>query len=123
VQHVHLVHGEQVDVALDLPEAEEVPRHVEHGPAPGEPGLVGDVDAGDGPRPVLDGARLHARRQQLPQGLHGVEEPGRGAAGQDHLTGRDVEPVPLSTESWAAPPGTAPARAAASARTATAATA
>ena len=68
--------------------------HVQHQPAPGEARLVLDTAAGDGP----GHARLfcfgkHGRRQQLPQRLAAVEEPGRRRGRDEDATRICVEPI------------------------------
>ena len=73
MQAVELVHRDQIDVALHVVDAEEVPRDVEERPAPPEARLVADVRDGheDVERPRT--AVFNRPRQQLPQRLHAVE--------------------------------------------------
>ena len=77
MQPVDLVIGQQVDVLGDILDAEKVPGHVQHGPAPGEARGVGDRARLHDPRPRLDRGAVDARRQQLSDGLDAVEQAGR----------------------------------------------
>ena len=64
-------------------------------PRYGVPRVVDDPAAGDRPRSTLDGPRLDRRRQQLPQRLHPVEQPGRGLRAERDDGGGHVELVAL----------------------------
>ena len=67
VQDVDLVERDQVDVAQDVVDPEEVAGYVEHRPPMLEARAVVDLDAGDVPRTRLHGGRLGGGGQQLAQ--------------------------------------------------------
>ena len=98
MQPVQLVEREQVDQSLDLRDAEEVPRDVEHHPAPREPRPVVDRDDGDRATARAAAVRVDRRREQLPERLGAaVEARGRAGSEQD-ATGLDRQPVALVAE-------------------------
>jgi len=98
VQDVQLVERDQVDVALDLVDAEEVPGDVEGGAAPGEPRTVHDPHGRDPPGAALDGRVLDLRRQELAQGLDPAEQALGAARPQGHGDGAHLQLVPLVAE-------------------------
>ncbi len=98
VEPVELVEAHEVDQPLDVVHAEEVPRHVEHRPAPGEARPVVDRAARESPRPGSTGVCFDRRRQELTKGLCAPEEPGRATGGDRCRSAVDDEPVPLVTE-------------------------
>ena len=98
VQPVQLVEREQVDQSLDLGDAEEVPRDVEHHPAPREARPVVDREHRNVPRPAPPPARVDRGREQLPERLGAAEEPGRRAGNEHDATRLDRQPVALVAE-------------------------
>ena len=80
VKAVDLVERQQVDVALHLGRAEEVPGDVEHRAPPAEARRIGDASGGNGHRERPHAAQLDGPRQQLAQRLEAVED-ARGVFG------------------------------------------
>ena len=97
MEPVQLVEGHLVDESLELLDAEEVPRDVEHQAAPGEPWTVVDRPPRHEPGPGDRLPGLDRRWQELPERLRPPEEPGR-AAGGDCNTVVDAQPVSLLPE-------------------------
>ena len=98
VQAIDLVHRDQVDVPLHVVRTEEVARHVEHRAAPREPRTIDDPSRGHGDRAALARRRrgmLDDDRQELPQRLHAVEEPGGAVRSDVDAFGGDRELVAL----------------------------
>ena len=96
VKAVHLIGRHDVEHAFDLVYTEKVAAHVEHEPAVGEAGRVGDVagrDRGGCLRVVPSGG--HVGRHEAGQRLEGVEETGGGGGCHRDAAGRDVEAVAL----------------------------
>jgi hypothetical protein len=103
VQHVELVHGEQVDEAPHVGRGQEVAGDVEQAAPPTEARLVRDAGRRHPPRPrVAVRMAVHRGRQQLAQGLRAVEHAGRGAAGDTDAVGAHVEPVRLGRQGFVA---------------------
>ena len=84
VETVELVHRHHVQVALDLVDAPEMPRGVQVHAAPGEARAVLDQAAGQRPA-VLQGlpTAVYGRREQLPEGLQGVDDAVQAARADD----------------------------------------
>nr|BBJ53391.1 hypothetical protein SAVMC3_60200 [Streptomyces avermitilis] len=95
MQLVDLVQRQLVDVALDLADVEEVPGHVEHRAAVAVARGVLDGAARDEPGSGLYGVLLDRGREELAQGLHAVEEPGRCGGGDGDAVPAAVEAVSL----------------------------
>ena len=101
VQHVELVHREEVDEPEDLALGLEVPGDVEHGPAPAETGGVGDTHGGQSPSA---GGLAHGcvavgvDGQELAQGLRSVEDTGGVVADDDGALGVHDQPVALLSQ-------------------------
>lgn len=85
MQPVEPMDREQVDQPQHEVLRHEVPRDVEHHPAPGVRGPVGDPAQ----------RRLGAERRQ---GAQAVEAPGGSAGGEFGAVGGDVDPIPLLPE-------------------------
>jgi len=100
MEGIELVHGEDVDPALDELLRKEVTRTVEHAAAPGEPGPVFDRGAGDTERarPQHRRGPLRGRREELAQGLDAIEEPGRSRGADLDAVRPDVEKIALGAE-------------------------
>lgn len=101
VQPVQLMERHQVDQALDVVDAEEMARDVEHHAAPAEAGRVVDLDGGHAQHATAGRFVLDRRGQQLPQRLHAVEESRGMFRGDDdaRLSGRET--IALSSRAGA----------------------
>ena len=97
LQAVELVQSHDVDELQQVLFGQKVPSRIDQQPTPGETRTVGDPDTRH--RPTHMRRRLlckHRRRQQLPQRLNAVEQPGRlGGAKVDPLGGH-VERIALA---------------------------
>lgn len=104
MQCVEAVHGHQIEEAQHVVLGHEVPRHVQHRAAPGEPRRV--LDAYGGHRPSHPGhlvAAVDLGGQRLQQALTSVEGTGPVAAFDDDAVGAHPEPVRLRAEVLAQP--------------------
>ena len=95
VQPVQLVQRQQVDVALDVGDAEEVARDVEHRAAPREARPVADRPRSDRARAGADATALDLGRQQLAERLDAPEEAGGAVRDQRHAVRFDSQLVAL----------------------------
>ena len=77
VQSVDFVISQQVNVLGHILDAEKVPGHIQHGPAPGEARAVADRARLHFPWSGLDRRCVNAGWQQLSDSLHAVEQAGR----------------------------------------------
>ena len=88
VEVVGLQRGGPVDPRAHRIDVEEVACDVEHDPAVGEPGAVGDPDGGDQPSGLITG-------DELQEGLHAVEQAGGVRSGDHHAVRRRIQRVRL----------------------------
>jgi hypothetical protein len=98
MQAVDFVQGDEIDIAFDGIHGKEMPRDVEHRPAPFKARAVGDSHARHVNRTVLVGADrvvLDERGQQLPEGLDTVEETRRSRGGDRHTCRFDDQLIRL----------------------------
>ena len=97
VEAVHLVERQQVDVALHIVGREEVARHVEHRPAPAEARPVHDLSREQKQRMWVGRRVLDFGREQVPERLDTVEEPGWRRSRYRRTLGSNGQPVPLGS--------------------------
>ena len=94
LQAIELVQGHRVDEVLDVLDRDEMPRRVDQQTAPSESWRVLDRDAGNDPGDSFDRLRReHLTRQQLPQRLDAVEQPGRAGGTNVETVRGDVQGV------------------------------
>ena len=87
MEDVQLVQRQQVDIALDELKRHEMAAAIQHAAAPAKARGIFDLHAGAvQARPVTRRARK-VWRQKLPQGLGGIEQPGRGGAASSMPSG------------------------------------
>ena len=74
VKAIHLVIGQQIYVSLQKIYAHKLSAAVQQGASPPEPGLILNLDTGDGPAGIYDFFPVfYLCRQQLANGLNAVE--------------------------------------------------
>src|ERR1022692_4225977 len=106
VKGIQLVQGHDVENLLDLLFVEEVPADIQHQPAPLEPRLVLDMDAGECPNHTPNGIRgEHLDRQQLQQRLHTIEDARRIRRSYDCRIRSDGQLIAFRTQTGAGVPG------------------
>ena len=99
VEDVELVEGQEVDVLLHELLRHEVARDIEMAASPSEPRTIFDGDGRD--LPANTGDRRFPqdfRWQELPQRLHGVEQPGLPRCASDDAGGLHVQQVSFVAE-------------------------